>query len=177
MQELPIAYDTGILSERVAATRRSVLVSAIMTGVSVLGFVGVVLYIQIGRNGNAGEMWEMLRWVLGFSAGFGVLGVAARVFWLMRQRAGLAQIGQGIALVVSNRGIETADGKFGWDDIGDVRAARGKLGHGYRLEVRHGAGSLTLPLEGLAILPGSLDAVTRAYSAGRHGVDLSVVDD
>jgi hypothetical protein len=178
MRTLPIAYDPAVLATRIDSTRRSVHWSLVATGISVVAFVGVVLYMQIGRDGSVEPTWVMLRWLLAFSAAAGVLGLVARVFWLIRLRSGLKQIGDGLAMVLSASGIQTGQTHVPWDQVDRIQAVRGRLGHGYQLEIRRVDGSVfSLPLEGLDILPGSLDAATRAYSAGRHGVDLSIVDD
>lgn len=178
MQELPISYDPAVLAGRVAGARKTLRWATAGTAVSVFALVAVIVYIQVALDGTPDLTWEMVRWVLAFSAGFGVLGLVARLVWLTRLRGGLRQVGEGPAVVLSAQGLRSAEGWTPWDEVEVIRAARGKLGHGYRLEVLRADGStLSLPLEGLDILPGSLDAATRAYSAGRHGVDLSVVDD
>lgn len=179
MQEMPIFYDPTVLAGRVASARRAVITGAIMAGLTLAILIGVVIYIQIGLDGKPGETWSMIRWVLAFSAGFSLLSLAARAIWLHRQRAGLRVLGEGLACVLSARGFQADSAEpSAWEEIEQIRAAKGRWGHGYELEVRRADGLIqTLPLEGLGILPGSLDAATRAYSAGRHGVDLTVVDD
>lgn len=179
MQELPIFYDSTVLAGRVDSARRGVRWGAVTTGLTVAILIGVVLHIQFVLDGSPGETWSMVRWVLAFSAVFSLLSLTGRVVWLYRQRGGLRRLGEGLALVLSARGVQTmAEEPLPWCRIEEIRAARGKWGHGYALEVRAVDGSTqALPLDGLDILPGSLDAATRAYSAGRHGVDLAVVDD
>lgn len=179
MREMPIFYDPTVLAGRVASARRALIWGATMTGITLALLVGVVVHIQFGLAGRPGETWGMVRWVLAFSAAVSLVSVAARAIWLLRQRSGLRRLGVGLAFVLSARGFQAAPGEpLPWDQIEQIRAARGKWGLGYALEVRRVDGSTqALPLEGLDVLPGSLDAATRAYSAGRHGVDLSVVDD
>jgi hypothetical protein len=179
MKELPIFYDPTVLKGRVASARHGVIWGAVTLGLTLVVLAGVLIHIQVNLDGTPGETWAMARWVLAFSAGFSVLTLVGRLVWFYRQRAGLRRVGEGLALRLSSGGVQTAaDGPLPWDAIEEVRAARGKWGHGYSLELRGADGSTqTLPLEGLDLLPGSLDAATRAYSAGRHGVDLSVVDD
>lgn len=176
---MPIFYDPTVLAGRVEQARRGVIWGAIMTGITVAILIGVLVYIQVGLGGRPGETWVLVRWVLAFSAGFTLLSLAARAVWFYRQRDGLRRVGDGLAFVLSARGFKPASEEpLAWDQIDHVRASRGKWGHGYALEVRRVDGATrALPLEGLDILPGSLDAATRAYSAGRHGVDLTVVDD
>lgn len=175
---LPIVYDTGVLAERVASVRGRAVFNAISTGLTLAGLIGVLLYVRVARQGQFDDVFSMLTWVLSFSAAVGAATLVARLVWLARLRAGLRSVGQGVALVVSSWGIEYADGHAAWDEIARVAVAKGKLGQGYRLRVERIDGSwFDFQLEGLGILPGTLDAAVRAYSTGRHGVDLSVLDD
>lgn len=178
MQELPIAYDPSVLRARVGAQRGRVIRGSISTGVTVIALVGLLLYVYLGRDGQMGEMLGMLSWLLGFSAVIGVVVLVGQIVWLSRLRKGLAGVGSGLAMIVSGSGIEYAGGRAEWTEVARLAAARGKPGHGYLLRIDRTDGSgMSFPLEGLDILPGTLDAATRAYSAGRHGVDLTVVDD
>lgn len=178
MQELSIVYDPTVLHERVRAQRSRVVMGFITTGVTIVVAAGLLLYVQLARNGEAGEVLGMLIWVLSISAAIGVVVQIGRLVWLGRLRGGLRAVGEGLAFVLSSRGIAHAGGEVEWDEVSRVAAAKGKLGHGYLLRVERDNGSrLDFPLEGLSELPGSLDSATRAYSSGRHGVDLSVVDD
>lgn len=176
---MPIFYDHTVLAGRVDNARRGAIWGAVMTGITVAILIGVLIYLQFGLNGRPTETWSVVRWVLAFSAGFSLLSLAGRAVWLHRQRDGLRRVGEGLAFVLSARGFQPATGEpLPWDRIEHIRASRGRWGHGYALEVRRADGATcAFPLEGLDILPGTLDAATRAYSAGRHGVDLTVVDD
>lgn len=178
MQELPINYDPSALAARAAAHQRRILLGCISTGVALVGLIGVLLFVFLRRDGNFDEVLAMLTWVFGSSVVFGGAILIGQLMWLRRLRTGVRAVGDGLAMILSAEGIEHATGAVRWDEVARVAAARGKPGHGYRLHVERtdGAG-FDFPLEGLAILPGTLDSATRAYSAGRHGVDLSVVDD
>lgn len=176
--QLPVVYDTGVLAARVAGERGRAIMNGISTGITVVGLAGVLLYVRLARQWVFDEVFGMLTWFLSISAVAGIAILVARLVWLSRLRAGLDAVDEGVAFVVSSWGIEYADGHAAWDDIAHIAAAKGRLGQGCRLRVERLDGSgFDFPLEGLGILPGTLDAAVRAYSAGRHGVDLSLLDD
>lgn len=175
---LPIVYDAQVVAARVAGERGRVILNGVSTGITVAGLAGVLLYVWLARQWVFDDVFGMLTWFLSFSAVIGSMILVARLVWLSRLRAELRAVGEGVALVVSAWGIGSAEGDAAWDDIAHVAATRGRIGRGYRLRVERVDGSaFDFPLEGLGILPGTLDAAVRAYSAGRHGVDLTVVDD
>lgn len=176
--QLSVRYDTGVLAARMASERGRAIFNSISTGITVAALIGVLLYVWRAHQWQFSEVFAMLTWVLSLSAAIGIATLVARLVWLARLRAGLRAVGEGVAMGLSSWGIEYTDGHAAWDEIAHVAAARGKLGHGYRLRVERTDGSsFDFPLEGLGILPGTLDAAVRAYSTGRHGVDLSVLDD
>ncbi|MDO5500265.1 MAG: hypothetical protein Q4F67_11380 [Propionibacteriaceae bacterium] len=176
--ELPVDYDAAIPASRAADQRRRIVGGSISTGISVIGVVAVLLFVWLRRDWQFSEVTTMLTWVFASSAVIGSVILIARAIWLSRLRQGVRAVGDGLAMVLSRDGIETEDGLMPWDRIARIAAAKGKPGHGYRLLVECVDGATTeFPLEGLGILPGTLDSAARAYSAGRHGIDLSIVDD
>lgn len=178
MQELPIEFDPHVFRERVAQQRSRVIRGFISTGFTIAVLAGLAIYVFGVRDGERSEVIGMLLWVLSFSAGVGILLQIGYLLWLRRLRAALRDVGEGLAMVLSSRGIEYAGGVWAWDAVARLAAAKGRAGHGYRLRVDSTDGAhIEFPLEGLSLLPGSLDSATRAYSSGRHGVDLTVVDD
>lgn len=178
MQQLPVLYDPERVEQRIGVQRRRTIWGLISTALSVAGLAALYLYGLLVTKGQPGETGQLLRWVLGFSSVTGLISLLANLLWLRALRRARWAVGQGLAMQLSHRGIETVDGMLGWDEISRVRAANGRLGQGYRLDIVGTDQRVrTFPLDGLALLPGTLDAATRAYSSGRHGVDLSVVDD
>jgi hypothetical protein len=58
-----------------------------------------------------------------------------------------------------------------------LTTARGKWPSGPLLRaVATDGGRVDIPLEQLPVLPATLDSTVRAYSGGRHGLDLSALD-
>ncbi|OYO23477.1 hypothetical protein CGZ93_05925 [Enemella dayhoffiae] len=178
MQQLPVFYDPERVEQRIGAYRRRVIWQAVSAGLSVAALAVLFLHSWLVAKGQPGEVGQMLRYVLTFGAVIGLVMLLIQLLWLRRLRAARREVGDGLAMLLSHRGIETADGAMPWEDITRVAVANGRPGHGYRLDiVTADRGACAFPLDGLNLLPGSLDSATRAYSAGRHGVDLTVVDD
>ncbi len=176
MQELPVLYDRSALEEKVAAQRSRVTFGFVSAGISVVLLVAVVLWNQFGRTGEPSMVWAMIQWVLVWAAVSGVVILGFNIVWLTRLRAGVRQVGEGLAFLMSGRGIHHANGTLAWPEIASLVAAKGKVGHGHQLRIEGADGSsVVFPLEGLGLLPGTLDAATRAYSSGHHAVDLSAL--
>lgn len=170
--QLVVNHAPEVVERKVSATKLSLTLRLILSGVGLLIVGG--LYLWRGDT-FPGE----ISWVLIASLSLTLLLCLGHALWFVRLRGERKVTGTGPALVMSPDGVQTADGAIGWDDLDQLRAIPGaKRGHGYRLEALATDGrSLTVPLEALDMLPGTLDAAARAYSYGRHGVDLSVVDD
>ncbi len=175
---LSVPFDARVLADRVATERGRVVMNSISLGCTLLGLVGVLLYVWLGRDGDFGDVFRMLTWLLSVSAGVSLAILIARFLWLSRLRAAVRAVGEGLAFVVSRWGIECAEGRVPWAEVDRVAVSKGAWGHGHRLRVdRVDAPPFDFPLAGLGVLPGTLDSAMRAYSAGRHGVDLSILDD
>ena len=64
-----------------------------------------------------------------------------------------------------------------WAQVASVTTVKGGLGRDplLRLTLSDGRTS-TLPLDQVTVFPATLDTTVRAFSGGRHGVDLSALD-
>ena len=176
MQELPVLYDRSALEEKVAAQKRRVTFGFVSAGISVILLVALVLWNRFGRTGEQSMVWEMIQWLLVWTAVSGVVILGVNIVWLMRLRAGMRQVGEGLAFLMSRRGIHHANGALTWPEITSMAAAKGKAGHGHQLRIEGTDGSsVVFPLEGLGLLPGTIDAAARAYSSGHRAVDLSAL--
>lgn len=179
MKQLPILFDARAADARIAGQRRKLiwqLVSVTLTTIGLLICLGASIFAPQWVEEH---VWvQAMQWVLGITAVTGLLTLLANLLWMRQLRAGRREIGQGLAMVLSHDGIETEKGAWRWEDMQAVQALPGKVGHGYRLAIIPSQGpGVQLPLEALTLMPGSLDSAARAYSAGRHGVDLRALDD
>jgi hypothetical protein len=65
-----------------------------------------------------------------------------------------------------------------WPEVVSLAAVRGRgIGAAPLLQLTRTSGPpLTVPFEQLSSRPATLDMTARAYSGGRHGIDLSAFD-
>jgi hypothetical protein len=95
----------------------------------------------------------------------------------LRARKALRAVGTGIALRIDRYGVELAGVGVPWAEVKRVSTARGGFGRGARLEVERTDGRRSgVPLDHMDVRPATLDMTARAYSGGRHGVDLRALD-
>ena len=80
---------------------------------------------------------------------------------------------QGVALRIGRAGVQVADVFAYWPQISGLRVVKGRVGRSPRFRMEHSGGFADVPLDQLGVLPATLDTTARAYSAGRHGVDLT----
>lgn len=170
IEELSVQFDPTQLEQKVRRRRRGMrsrLVSLIITVV-----VLAILY--------AWKRWEFVGGYLTLSGL--LLGVSVAWFvgylvaYLLAKRE-LARVGQGTALRIGRPGVELNGTYVPWSDVAALRAVTGPWGRGPRFELSRTNGEpLAVPLNQITVRPATLDLTARAYSAGRHGVDLSALD-
>ena len=109
--------------------------------------------------------------------------VAISVVWLVvvlvmysRARKQLRTPAAGIAVRIGRPGVKVAGLGASWPEVAAVAAVK-RRGQGpvLRLTLHDGRQS-AVPFEQITVFPATLDRTVRAYSAGRHGVDLSALD-
>jgi hypothetical protein len=86
-------------------------------------------------------------------------------------------IGSGIAIRIGPPGIQVADLAASWPQVAAVDTIKGGLARGPRLRLTLTDGrQAVVPLDQVNVFPATLDSTVRAFSAGRHGVDLSALE-
>ena len=71
----------------------------------------------------------------------------------------------------------SADLAVVWSYVSSLDTVRGGPGRSPRLRLRTTDGRTSqVPLDQVQAFPATLDSSARAFSAGRHGVDLSALD-
>ena len=64
-----------------------------------------------------------------------------------------------------------------WPEVAAIDTVKPGLGRGPRLRLTTGDGRRgDVPLDQVTVFPATLDSTVRAFSAGRHGVDLSALE-
>jgi hypothetical protein len=123
-----------------------------LQGAGFLSVYGVVLAISLG-------------WFVGYL-----------VAWLRARRA-LRGVGTGTAVRIGRPGIQVGRVFTPWSEVTALTMTGGRLGRSPRFELRRSSGpAASVPLDQIDVHPATLDSTARAYSGGRHGVDLSALD-
>lgn len=170
IEELSIPFDPSQMEDKVRHRRRrmkSRLISLIIT------VVLLALLYAWKRAEFIGGYFALCAALLGVSLAW---FVGYLVAYLLAKRE-LARVGQGTAVRIGRAGVELRGTFVGWSEVAALRTATKRWGRAPRLELsRHFGEPLTVPLNQMTVRPATLDLTARAYSAGRHGVDLSALD-
>ena len=169
--ELVVPYDAGPLSELLARRRALVRSRIISLVISVVVMVAIYFWQRDQLQG------------LGFLFVYGVV-LAIPVVWLVvvlimyfRTRGRLRKLQPGIAVQIGPPGIMVGGLGASWPEVAHVAAAKPGVGEGPALRLRlHDGRQADVPFELITVFPATLDGAVRAFSASRHGVDLSKLD-
>ncbi len=169
--ELLVPYDSGPLTEKVARRRALVRSRMISLLITVAVLAGVYLWQRDQLRGA------------GFLIAYGIV-LAVPLVWLivvsimyLRARGALRGVREGVAIRMGPPGIQVAELAAPWSQVSSVAAVKPGVGKGpvLRLSLVDGRQS-AVPFEQVTVFPASLDSAVRAFSASRHGVDLSALD-
>jgi hypothetical protein len=171
IEELLVPYDPAQLSAKVRRRRRGMWSRLVSLVITVLILVG--LYFFGGEGLRAA----------GFLAVFGV-ALAISVAWFLGYliayllaRRQLRRIGSGTAVRIGRPGVQVAGVYAPWAEVAALTMVTRRFGRHPRLELRRTSGApASVPLDQIEVLPATLDSTARAYSGGRHGVDLVALE-
>ena len=169
--ELNVAYDPGQIAEKVSRRRRQVRSRVISLIITVVVLVAIYLWRRDELQG-AGFFT-----VYGVILGLSLVWLGVVVFLFVRARQELASIGEGTAVRIGRAGIQVAGLGAGWPEVVSITVAKAGIGRGplLRLDLSDGR-QAGVPLDQITSYPATLDSTARAFSAGRHGVDLTALD-
>jgi hypothetical protein len=92
-------------------------------------------------------------------------------------KRGFAALGSGTAIRIGPPGIQVAGLSASWPEVAAVGTVKGGLGRNALLRLTTSDGRRAdVPLDQITVFPATLDSTVRAFSAGRHGVDLSALE-
>jgi hypothetical protein len=169
--ELLVPYDPGPLTEKVA--RRKALVRSRIISLVITAVVLVLIYLW-QRDQLQGTGFLV---VYGVVLGIPVVWLIVVLIMYARARAALRALASGIAIRVGPPGIEVAGLGAPWSQVASVAAAQPGVGKGPVLRLRLADGrQAAVPFEQITVFPATVDSAVRAFSASRHGVDLSALD-
>jgi hypothetical protein len=169
IEELLVPYDSTAPLAKMKRRRRAVrsrIVSLIIT-------VAILIALYLWQREAFGPGLWVVYGVL-FAISLGLLAVS--IIGYVQAKQDLAGIGQGVAVRIGRAGVQVADAFAYWPQVSSLHVVKGRVGRSPRLRLDHAGGSAEVPLDQLDVLPATLDTTARAYSAGRHGVDLTALD-
>jgi hypothetical protein len=171
IEELVVPYDPTQVRATVERRRRAMRSRLVSLGITV---VVLVLLYNVGGTRLQGA---------GFLAVYGI-ALAVSLAWFagylvayLLARRELGSLGSGTALRIGRPGVQVAEVFAPWREVVALTVVSGGLGRSPRLELRRTSGEpASVPLNQLVVHPATLDSTARAYSAGRHGVDLTALE-
>ncbi len=169
IEELAVPYDPTEPLAKVKKRKSRVrgrIISLVLTVV-----ILVVIYFWQQASFTPG-LWV----VYGIVFGISLIWLSFYIVGYVQAKRDLGTVGQGIGLRIGRAGVHVAGEFAPWSAITALRVVNGKLGKSPRFRLEHAGGVAQIDMNQLPVLPATLDTTARAYSAGRHGVDLSALD-
>ena len=171
ISELVIPYDPGPLAGKMARRRRLVRSRLVSLGITIA--ILLLVYLWQRENLDGAFFVVLCAVVLGVSLVF--IGISAVL--LVTAKRELAGLGSGTAVWIGPPGIQVAGLNASWPEVVAIRTIKGGIGRDPRLRLTTVDGrQADVPLDQISVFPATLDSTVRAFSAGRHGVDLSALD-
>ena len=164
-------YDPGPLTEKVA--RRKALVRSRIISLVITVAVLVAIYLW-QRDQLQGTGFLVVYAVV---LGIPVIWLIVVLIMYARARSALRGVAPGIAIRVGPPGIQVAGLGAPWPEVASIAAVKPGPGKGPVLRLTlHDGRQASVPFEQITVFPASVDSAVRAFSASRHGVDLSALD-
>jgi hypothetical protein len=170
IDELVVPFDDRQLRDRARRRKRGMWGRVVSLGITAV--ILTLLYFFGGDQRPGSGILTVYGVILAISLAW-LLGYL--VAWLRARRA-LQAVGSGTAVRVGRPGIQVGRTFTPWAEVTGLATVR-RRGRGAAFEVRRSSGPpVSVPLDQVDVHPATLDNTARAYSGGRHGVDLSALD-
>lgn len=171
ISELVVAYDPGPLTEKVERRRHRIrgrLISLVIT-IALMGLIYLWLRDDLGGAG--------LIIIFGVIVGISLVWLAVSVVLYFLAKREMKTVGSGVAIRIGPPGIQVAGLYASWPQVRSIDTIKGGLDRGPRLRLALNDGrQADVPLDQVTVFPATLDSTVRAFSAGRHGVNLSALE-
>jgi hypothetical protein len=168
---LVVPYDPAPLTAKVTRWRRLIrsrLISLVITIALLL-----LIYAWQREDLQGSGFYIICAVVLGVS--LAILGVTV-VLYLLAKRE-MHTLGSGIAIRIGPPGIQVAGLGASWSEVAAIGTVKGGPSREPRLRLTTADGRRAdVPFDQVTVFPATLDSTVRAFSAGRHGVDLSALE-
>jgi hypothetical protein len=171
ISELIVPYDAQAIELKMQRRRRRMRSQLVSLGITVV-ILAVLYFWQRDQLQGAGFLV-----IYGVVLAVPLILFGVYLLGYRQSRAELLTMGSGTAVRIGVPGVQVADVFVAWPDVASLGAVRGGTGRAplLRLEATDGR-QASVPLDQLPTYPATLDSTVRAFSAGRHGVDLSALD-
>jgi len=171
ISELVIPYDPGPLSAKVERRRRLIRMRLISLGITI-ALLGLIYLWRREDLGGSGLI-IIFAIVLGVSLAW----LAASIVMYVLAKREMRTVGNGVAIRIGPPGIQVAEVSASWRQVAKIDTRKSGLGRGPQLRLTLADGRhAVVPLDQVTVFPATLDSTVRAFSAGRHGVDLSALE-
>jgi hypothetical protein len=171
IEELSVAYDPSLLAQKMARRRRLLTSRLISLAITVVLIVGFYLWQQ-SKGSATTAVWVSLVVVLA-----AVAWTAVYLVGFLRARRELAGMRSGTAVRIGRFGVEVGGAVASWPEVVSIKVVKDGLGRSPRLELTRTNGAPGfVAFDQIGVHPATLDSTARAYSGGRHGVDLEALD-
>jgi hypothetical protein len=171
ISQLVVAYDPGPLAEKVARRRRLIRSRLLSLGIT----IALLALIYLWRREDLGSTGLIIIFGVILGASLAWLVVSIVLYFMAKQE--MKTVGSGVAIQIGPAGIEVAGLHASWPEVTKIDTIKGGFDRGPRLRLRLTDGrQADVPLDQVAVFPATLDSTVRAFSAGRHGVNLSALE-
>jgi hypothetical protein len=171
ISELVIPYDPGPLTAKVERRRRLIRTRLISLGITI-ALLGLIYLWRREDLGGSGLI-IIFAIVLGVSLAW----LAASIGLYVLAKREMRTVGNGVAIRIGPPGIQVAGVSASWRQVAKIDTMKGGLDRGPQLRLTLADGRrAAVPLDQVTVFPATLDSTVRAFSAGRHGVDLSALE-
>jgi hypothetical protein len=171
ISELVIPYDPGPLTAKVERRSRLIRTRLISLGITI-ALLGLIYLWRREDLGGSGLI-IIFAIVLGVSLAW----LAASIVMYVLAKREMRTVGNGVAIRIGPPGIQVAGVSASWRQVAKIDTMKGGLDRGPQLRLTLTDGRrAAVPLDQVTVFPATLDSTVRAFSAGRHGVDLSALE-
>jgi hypothetical protein len=171
ISELVVPYDPGPLADKVARRRRLLRSRIISLGITIALLLVIYLW---QRDALTGAFFFGLCAVV---VAISLVLIGVSVVLLVTAKREFADLGSGTAIWIGPPGIQVAGLNAPWPEVVAIGTIKGGVGRDPRLRLTTVNGrQAEVPLDQVTVFPATLDSTVRAFSAGRHGVDLSALE-
>lgn len=171
ISELIVPYDPQAIELKMQRRRRRMRSQLVSLGITVVILAALYIWQRDQLRGA------------GFLVLYGVVLAVPLILFLVfllgyrQSRKELLTMGSGTAVRIGVPGVQVADLFAAWLEVASLGAVRRATGRApvLRLVATDGR-QASVPFDQIPTYPATLDSTVRAFSAGRHGVDLTALD-